>query len=392
VTTKTLHLGIVGWRGMVGSVLMERMLAEKDFTDVALSLFSTSQSGSFVPEHLALSLNGVADLLPAQLDAYDLEKLGLHDVIISCQGGDYTQAVHADLRKYGWQGFWIDAASTLRMHDSAIIVLDPLNRENISQGMHAGVKDFIGGNCTVSLMLMALAGLFKAGIVEWITSMTYQAASGAGAEAIRELLQQYADVGRVVHDSDRDVQTLQLEKNITTMLTDSETFTAQFGAPLATNLLPWIDKGVEEGRTREEWKGHVETNKILGTENNPILVDGTCVRVGALRCHSQALTIKLKEKKELSEVIDLIAAGNEWVEVIENNRTDSISKLTPLAVSGSLKIPVGRVRQLRQGADYFTAFTVGDQLLWGAAEPLRRVFRMIKEANSGQKLHGYQQP
>jgi aspartate-semialdehyde dehydrogenase len=352
-------LGIIGWRGMVGSVLLERMLLEQDFAGVEVSLFSTSQSGSDVPAELASAIAMQGSVGSVQLNAHDVSQLKDHDIIISCQGGDYTTAVHAPLRESGWSGYWIDAASTLRMAPNSIIVLDPLNGVLIDQGIKDGVKDFVGGNCTVSLMLMALAGLFREDLVEWITSMTYQAASGAGAEAMKELLE--------------------LEKATSQFLLEGGAPCSQFGAPLATNLLPWIDKAVDDGQTREEWKGFVETNKILGRESNPIIVDGACVRVGALRCHSQALTIKLKEKTSLERVNQLIASGNEWVELVENNRESSITRLTPLAVSGTLKIAIGRVRPLRLGMDYYTAFTVGDQLLWGAAEPLRRVFRILKE-------------
>ena len=366
---------IVGWRGMVGSVLMQRMAAERDLDHVDPVFFSTSQAGGAAPAI------GGRKAGPLQ-DASDLEALAMCDVVVTCQGGDYTNAVHPQLRAAGWKGYWIDAASALRMKDDAVIILDPVNRNVIDAALKAGVRDFIGGNCTVSLMMMALNGLFRADLVEWITSMTYQAASGAGAPNMRELVEQMG----VVHSSaaallrDPASAILDIDRVVTDKLRAADFPKAQFGAALAGSLIPWIDKDMGNGVSREEWKGGAETNKILGrTEDAAIPVEGICVRVGAMRCHSQAMTIKLKRDLPLAEIERLIAGGNEWVRLVPNTREASIAGLTPAAVSGTLDIPIGRVRKLAMGGQYLTAFTVGDQLLWGAAEPIRRMLRILAE-------------
>jgi len=363
--------GIVGWRGMVGSVLMERMRAERDFDAIEPVFFSTSQAGGAAPD--VGRGHGVLH------DANDLAALAACDVILTCQGGDYTNAVQPQLRAAGWKGYWIDAASALRMKDDAVIILDPVNRDVIDAGLRAGVRDFIGGNCTVSLMMMALGGLFSAGLVEWITSMTYQAASGAGAQNMRELVAQMG----AVHDSaatllrDPSSAILDIDRAVTDCLRSDALPQAQFGAALAGSLIPWIDKDLGNGQSREEWKGSAETNKILGRTADPIPVEGLCVRIGAMRCHSQALTIKLKRDLPLDEIERVIADGNEWVRLVPNTREDSIRELSPARVSGTLEVPIGRVRKLAMGGEYISAFTVGDQLLWGAAEPLRRMLRLL---------------
>ncbi len=364
-----MKVGLVGWRGMVGSVLLQRMQAENDFQGIEPVFFSTSQAGQPAPMN--------AGTLKKAEDIAELKKL---DVIITCQGGDYTKAVHPELRKQGWKGYWIDAASTLRMEKDAVIILDPVNRNVIDKALASGQKDFIGGNCTVSLMLMALGGLFRADLVEWLSSMTYQAASGAGAPNMRELLDQMG----VLHGSVSDLlknpasAILDIDTKVTAALRSDAMPKKEFGAPLAGNLLPWIDREVEDGQSREEWKGLVETNKILGT-TTPIPVDGICVRVGAMRCHSQALTIKLKKDLPIAEIEQLIANDNQWVKLVPNTKADSVSQLTPAAVSGTLTVPIGRVRKMKMGPQYVSAFTSGDQLLWGAAEPLRRMLRILAE-------------
>jgi aspartate-semialdehyde dehydrogenase len=364
-----MKVGLVGWRGMVGSVLMQRMQQEHDFAGIEPVFFSTSQAGAPAPM-------GSGTLKKAE-DIAELKKL---DVIITCQGGDYTKAVHPQLRQAGWQGYWIDAASTLRMEKDAVIILDPVNRGVIDKALAAGQKDFIGGNCTVSLMLMALGGLFRAGQVEWISSMTYQAASGAGAPNMRELINQMGVLHGSVHDRLQDVASaiLEIDREVTAMLRSDLMPKQEFGFPLAGNVLPWIDREVEDGQSREEWKGYAETNKILGT-NQPIPVDGICVRVGAMRSHSQALTIKLKQDVPIADVEALIKNDNQWVKLIPNTKADSLAFLTPAAVSGTLEVPVGRLRKMKMGPHYLSAFTCGDQLLWGAAEPLRRMLRILQE-------------
>ncbi len=365
-----MKVGLVGWRGMVGSVLMQRMLEEDDLAGVKPVFFSTSQAGQAAPDF------GQG---PGTLeDANDTTKLAEQDVIITCQGGDYTKAVHSKLRDSGWDGYWIDAASTLRMEDNTVIILDPINRDVIDAALENGCKDFIGGNCTVSLMLMAIGGLFNAGLVEWVSSMTYQAASGAGAPNMRELLTQMGTLNDCVA---KELQTpgsaiLEIDKKVTATLRSDEFPKAEFGFPLAGSVLPWIDREVEDGQSREEWKGIAETNKILDNQT-PIPIDGICVRIGSMRCHSQALTIKLNKDLPIEEIEALIAEGNQWAKLIPNNKADTLEQLTPAAVSGTLEIPVGRVRKMHMGPEYLSVFTCGDQLLWGAAEPLRRMLRIL---------------
>ncbi|MGB9082219.1 MAG: aspartate-semialdehyde dehydrogenase [Desulfuromonadaceae bacterium] len=365
-----MKVGIVGWRGMVGSVLMQRMQEENDFAlGFEPVFFTTSQAGQPAPMN--------AGTLKDASDIAELKKL---DVILTCQGGDYTKAVHPELRKQGWNGYWIDAASTLRMEPNAVIILDPVNRDVIDAALAKGEKDFIGGNCTVSLMLMALGGLFRAGVVEWISSMTYQAASGAGAPNMRELLAQKGVLHGVVAEELKNPGSaiLEIDRKVTAALRDGSMPTKEFGFPLAGNVLPWIDREVEDGQSREEWKGFAETNKILGTAT-PIPVDGICVRVGAMRCHSQALTIKLNKDLPLAEIENLIKNDNQWVKLIPNTKAETLAGLTPAATSGTLTVPIGRVRKMKMGPQYLSAFTCGDQLLWGAAEPLRRMLRILLE-------------
>ncbi|MCH2108608.1 MAG: aspartate-semialdehyde dehydrogenase [Polyangiaceae bacterium] len=357
-------VGIVGWRGMVGSVLLERMKAENDFASFDPVFFSTSQAGQDGPD----VGKGKAPLR----DANDIAALAEMDMIVSCQGGDYTTAVHSPLRSSGWSGLWIDAASTLRMAQDAVIILDPVNRKNIDQALAAGTKDFIGGNCTVSLMLMAIGSLFDKGWVEWVNASTYQAASGAGARNMRELVLQMRALGACKTADDPRAAILDLDREVQGVMQADQFPQDEFGAALAGSLIPWIDKLVEEGQTREEWKGMVETNKILGLHSS-IPVDGTCVRIGAMRSHSQALTIKLKRDIPLDEIEATLRAGNEWVDFVANNKADTLQRLSPAACSGTLTIPVGRVRKMKLGPEYLSVYTVGDQLLWGAAEPLRRM-------------------
>ncbi|MEW5864953.1 MAG: aspartate-semialdehyde dehydrogenase [Pseudomonadota bacterium] len=368
-----LRIGIVGWRGMVGSVLVERMREERDFEHLEPVFFSTSQAGGAGP--------GIGRDSGPVRDAKDLDALAALPVIVSCQGGDYTQEVYPRLRARGWRGYWIDAASALRMNEDAVIVLDPVNRPVIERALDRGVKNFIGGNCTVSLMLMAMAGLFQRDLVEWITCMTYQAASGAGAAAMRELVAQMDHLGAAARPAlaDPAASALDLDRRISEAMRGGALPKSEIGYPLAGNLLPWIDRDLGNGQSREEWKAQAEGNKILGRSERPIPIDGICVRIGAMRCHSQALTIKLRRDMPLDEVEGMIAEGNEWVKLIPNRREESLAELTPAAVSGKLAIPVGRIRKLPMGGEYLTAFTVGDQLLWGAAEPLRRMVRLLLE-------------
>ncbi|TQK07779.1 aspartate-semialdehyde dehydrogenase [Herbaspirillum sp. SJZ107] len=369
-------VGLVGWRGMVGSVLMKRMQDEGDFDHIEPVFFTTSNPGGDAPK--------MAKNETKLKSATDIAELSKCEIIISCQGGDYTTEVFPQLRAAGWNGYWIDAASTLRMKDDAIIVLDPVNLDVIKSAMSRGVKNFIGGNCTVSCMLMGLGGLFKNDLVDWMTSMTYQAASGGGAQHMRELLTQFGTInGSVKHLLDDPASAI-LEIDRTVLATQhglSAEETKQFGVPLGGNLIPWIDKDLGNGQSKEEWKAGAETNKILGRGegfgSTAIPVDGLCVRIGAMRCHSQALTIKLKKDVPLDEVNDIIATDNEWVKFVPNTREASIVDLTPAAVTGTLRIPVGRVRKMSMGPEYLSAFTVGDQLLWGAAEPLRRMLRIV---------------
>jgi len=364
-------VGIIGWRGMVGSVLLDRMRAEKDFDLITPTFFSTSQAGAAPPKI------GVA--APAVQDANDIAALAKLPMLISTQGGDYTQSIHPRLRAAGWQGYWIDAASSLRMEKNAVIVLDPVNLPVMQAAAAHGVRDFIGGNCTVSLMLMAVGGLLRAGVVEWITAMTYQSASGAGAQNMRELLEQMG----AVHGSAAPLLEnpaagiLEIDRAVSAALSSAEFPRANFEVPLAGSLIPWIDKDLGNGQSREEWKAAAEANKILGLEAHPVPIEGICVRVSAMRCHSQALTIKLTKDLPLPEIEALIAGGNPWVRIVPNQKQATIAALSPAAVSGSLEIPIGRLRKLSMGGEYLAAFTVGDQLLWGAAEPLRRTMRFL---------------
>jgi aspartate-semialdehyde dehydrogenase len=357
---------------MVGSVLMERMRAEGDFKGYDPVFFSTSQVGGAGPD--------VGLPVPSLRDAYDLEALSALDAVVSCQGSDHTNEVYDKLRASGWKGYWIDAASALRMREEAIIVLDPVNRDVIDRGLTSGARTFVGGNCTVSLMLMALSGLFRAGAVEWISTMTYQAASGAGARHMIELIRQMAFLSEVSGATLADPAStaLDLDRVVTAGLRGGQIPVESFGAPLAASVIPWIDRAMENGQTREEWKGNAETNKILGTKK-PIPVDGLCVRVGAMRCHSQGLTVKLTRDIPLDEVTSMIAGANEWVEVVPNTKEATLRGLTPAAVSGTLAVPIGRLRKMNLGPKYLAAFTCGDQLLWGAAEPIRRILRIVLE-------------
>jgi len=367
-----LKIGFIGWRGMVGSVLMERMLAEKDFKGYEPLFFTTSNVGGKGPD--------IGMEIPPLKDAFDLSVLSGMDVLVTCQGGDYTGKVYPELRKAGWKGYWIDSASALRMEKDSIIVLDPVNKAVIDAGLATGVKTYVGGNCTVSLMLMAVSGLIAAGHVAWISTMTYQAASGAGANHMRELIAQISALGDAARPllSDPASTALELDRLIIGELRGSSLPVQYFGAPLAASLIPWIDRAVENGQTREEWKGLVETNKILGTRK-VIPVDGICVRVGAMRCHSQGLTIKLDKNVPLDEVTDLIAKGNQWVKTVPNDKESTVKHLTPAAVSGTLTVPIGRIHKMVMGPEYVTAFTCGDQLLWGAAEPIRRILNIVIE-------------
>src|SRR5687767_157662 len=367
-------VGFVGWRGMVGSVLMERMRAERDFDQIESTFFTTSNVGGAGP--------AIGKPVGALKDANDIAALAKHDVIITCQGGDYSKAVHPKLRAAGWKGYWIDAASALRMDKDAVIILDPVNKPVIDRAVKAGARDFIGPNCTVSLMLMAIDGLLKEDLVEWVSAMTYQAASGAGAQNMRELLQQMGEVHFAAKGllDDPASAILDIDREVAGILRDDTFPTEHFGVPLAGSLLPWIDVDLGNGQSREEWKGHVEANKILGREGREMAVDGLCVRVGAMRCHSQGLTIKLKRDLPMAEIESILAHGNDWVRVIPNKRDETLKKLTPVAVTGTLDIPVGRVRKLRMGGEFVSAFTVGDQLLWGAAEPLRRMLGILLRA------------
>jgi aspartate-semialdehyde dehydrogenase len=357
---------------MVGSVLLERMRGENDFPGLEPTFFSTSNIGGDSPD--------VGVPTPVLQDAMDRSLLAAMDVVVSCQGGDYTRAVYSDLRASGWQGYWIDAASSLRMEEDAVITLDPVNRDLIDQAMARGQKTYVGGNCTVSLMLMAVGGLFKTGLVEWINSQTYQAASGAGARNMRELIQQMGSVHAVVADKLHRPESsiLDIDRQVIERMRSPNFPVDCFGAPLAGSLLPWIDTELDNGQSREEWKGQAETNKVLGSEARPVPVDGTCVRVGAMRCHSQALTIKLNRDVPVAELEAIIGEANDWVQVVPNHRRQTLEQLNPTAVSGKLDIAAGRIRKLTMGPDYLSVFTVGDQLLWGAAEPLRRMLAIVR--------------
>ncbi|MDG0969635.1 MAG: aspartate-semialdehyde dehydrogenase [Porticoccaceae bacterium] len=366
--------GLVGWRGMVGSVLMERMRVENDFNDIDPFFFTTSQTGDLGPD-----VNGSAAPLKS---AFDLDGLLEMDIILTCQGGDYTNQVYPQLRAKGWNGYWIDAASALRTKVDSVIVLDPVNRAIIDRAMDSGVKSFIGGNCTVSLMLMGLGGLFSKGLIEWASSMTYQAASGAGAKNMRELISQMGAIEQSVHGDlvDPSAAILDIDRQVAAILRDKSFPTDQWGHPLAGSLLPYIDVQLDNGQSKEEWKHQIETNKILDREKDPVMLDGLCVRIGSMRCHSQALTLKLNKDVPLDEIECIIGEANQWVKVIPNDREASLRGLTPAAVTGTMDIPVGRLRKMNMGPCYLSAFTVGDQLLWGAAEPLRRMLRIIVES------------
>ncbi|MEA3274128.1 MAG: aspartate-semialdehyde dehydrogenase [Pseudomonadota bacterium] len=366
------RVGFVGWRGMVGSVLMDRMRAGNDFAGIAEPVFfTTSQVGQSGPD-VGRGDQGLQD-------AYDLDALSSMDAIVTCQGGGYTKGVYADLRAKGWRGYWIDAASALRMAEESVIVLDPVNLDVIEEALARGKRDFIGGNCTVSLMLMAIGGLFRQDLVEWVSAMTYQAASGAGAKNMRELIEQmgalHGGVGSLLADPASAI--LDIDRLVTDTMRGGDFPIEQFGVPLAGSLIPWIDVQLENGQSKEEWKGVAETNKILGRSDRPVPIDGTCVRIGAMRCHSQGLTIKLKRDVPVDEIEDIIASANDWVKVVPNVREATVQALSPAVVTGTLQIPVGRLRKMTLGEEYLSAFTVGDQLLWGAAEPLRRMLRLL---------------
>ncbi len=367
-------VGFVGWRGMVGSVLMQRMRDEGDFAFINPVFFSTSNAGGKAPAWA----EGAGPLQ----DANDIDSLKKLPIIVTAQGGDYTTQVHGKLRSAGWDGVWIDAASTLRMKDNAVIVLDPVNRSVIDTAIAKGVKDFVGGNCTVSCMLMGLAGLFKHDLIDWMTSMTYQAASGGGAQHMRELLTQFGLLNEAVRPllDDPASAILEIDRQVLAKQQDANLPRDMFGVPLGGSLIPWIDKDLGNGQSREEWKAEAETNKILGRGEGfgsaPIPIDGLCVRIGAMRCHSQALTIKLKKDVSIDEITDMLKEGTEWAKVVPNTRDETMQDLTPVATTGTLDIPVGRLRKMSMGPEYLSAFTVGDQLLWGAAEPLRRMLRI----------------
>ncbi len=366
------RVGFVGWRGMVGSVLMQRMLEERDFDLIDEPVFfTTSQAGQAGPD--------IGKPIPPLQDATDLDQLKSMDAIVTCQGGDYTRQVFADLRGDGWDGYWIDAASTLRMDPDSIIILDPVNRNVIDRALDSGCRNFIGGNCTVSLMMMAMGGLFEHDLIEWISVMTYQAASGGGARHMRELIAGMGSLYRSVEDllDDPASAILDIDRRVTGQLRAADYPSEQFGVPLAGSLIPWIDAQLDNGQSREEWKGGVEANKILGRTDDVIPIDGLCVRVGAMRCHSQALTVKLRRNLPLDEIYQMLSASNDWVKVLPNDREATMQGLSPAAVTGKLDVAVGRIRKLSIGKKYLAAFTVGDQLLWGAAEPLRRMLNIL---------------
>ena len=368
-----MRVGFIGWRGMVGSVLMSRMNEEKDFNLIDPVFFTTSNVGGKGPN--------VGKDVPALKDAKNIDEFKAVDTIVSCQGGAYTNEIYPKLRASGWKGYWIDAASALRMEKDSIIILDPVNINVIKDGMARGIKNYIGGNCTVSLMLIALGGLYERGLVEWMSAMTYQAASGAGANNMRELLKQMGSVHGVAKDLLDTLSSaiLEIDRKVSEHIRSDAYPKEFFGVPLAGSVIPWIDKQLENGQSKEEWKGQAETNKILGRESNPIPIDGTCVRVGAMRCHSQALTIKMTKDVPMDEINGMIAGHNSWVKVVPNQRDITIRELTPAAVTGTLTVPIGRLRKMNMGPAFLNAFTCGDQLLWGAAEPLRRMLRIVLE-------------
>src|SRR5690554_6371657 len=365
-------VGLISWRGIVVSVLMQRMQEEQEFDLSQPVCFTTSQKGLPAPDFAGKDC-GVLD------DAFDIEALKEQDIIITCQGGDYTNEVHPKLIAADWKGYWIDAASALRMKEDSVVVLDPVNLDVIKESLSKGVKTYVGGNCTVSLMLMAIGGLFEKDLVEWVSPQTYQAASGAGAKNMRELIEQMGAIRDNVKDllDDPASAILEIDRKTAEFIGGDSIPTANFGVPLAGSVIPYIDSQLESGQSREEWKAQAEANKILGRPNNPVPIDGICVRVGAMRCHSQALTIKLKKDLPLAEIEQIIASHNEWVQVVPDEREASMRDLTPTKVTGTLNIPVGRIRKLTMGPEYISAFTVGDQLLWGAAEPLRRMLRIL---------------
>jgi len=367
-----LRIAFVGWRGMVGSVLMGRMGEEDDFRGFDPVFFTTSNIGGKGPD--------VGLDTPPLKDAYDIDLLSSTDIVVTCQGGDYTRKVYPEIRNLGWEGYWVDAASALRLDDKSIIVLDPVNRDVIDAGLSSGIKTYVGGNCTVSLMLMALSGLFASGHIEWISSMTYQAASGGGAKNMKELIAQMDVLGSASRAllGNPGSTAIAIDEVVTQNLRSRAFPTDNFGAPLAGSLIPWIDAPMDSGQTKEEWKGYVETNKILQT-TNPIPVDGVCVRVGAMRCHSQGLTIKLDADIPIEEISDILEQGNQWIKMVPNDQNSTLQHLTPAAVNGTLTVPVGRLRKMIMGPEYVAAFTVGDQLLWGAAEPIRRILNIIIE-------------
>ena len=375
-----MRVGIVGWRGMVGSVLLQRMMEEGDFALIEPEFFSTSNVGGDGP--------GIGQRVGPLRNAQDVAQLAANDVIITCQGGEYTSDIYPKLRAAGWNGYWIDAAKTLRMHDDAVIVLDPVNRPVIDAALRQGIRNYIGSNCTVGLMMMALAGLLRRDAVEWVTCMTYQAASGAGAQTMRELLRQMGEVHRAAEGllDDPDSGILDIDREVAAKLRDPRLPMQHTVVPLAGSLIPWVDRDLGNGMSLEEWKGGAEANKILGrTDAAAIPIESICVRIGAMRCHSQALTIKLRRPMELTEVEAILAAGNPWVRVVPNTREESIRHLTPAAVTGRMEVPIGRLRKLALGPEFLGAFTVGDQLLWGAAEPLRRMLRILLEAKGSQR-------
>ena len=365
-----LKVGFIGWRGMVGSVLMERMKAENAFKGFESLFFTTSQVGQKGPD---LGFD-----IPLLKDAYDTDLLMGMDIIVTCQGSGHTEKVYPELRKNNWKGYWIDASSKLRMVDDSVIVLDPINKNVITDALSNGILNFIGGNCTVSLMLMAIGGLFQNNCVEWVSSMTYQAASGAGAKNLKELIAQMTNIGLTAKEylNNPATSALELDKKVLNTMHNSSFPIENFGAPLAASLIPWIDSAMENGQTKEEWKGMAETNKILNTKN-PIPIDGQCVRIGAMRCHSQAFTIKLTQDISLSEINNMIKGSNDWVKLVPNVKEDTLKDLTPSAVSGTLTVPVGRIRKMQMGPKFLTAFSVGDQLLWGAAEPVWRALKIV---------------
>ncbi|MCP5160424.1 MAG: aspartate-semialdehyde dehydrogenase [Hahellaceae bacterium] len=367
-------VGLVGWRGMVGSVLMQRMREERDFDVIEPVFFSTSQTGQVAPD--------VGKSVSLLKDANNIADLAEMDIIITCQGGDYTKAVFPALREAGWNGYWIDAASSLRMNESSVIILDPVNLKVIENAIADGRKDFVGGNCTVSLMLMALGGLFEKDLVEWASPMTYQAASGAGAQNMRELIAQMGTIHGSVAESLANPASaiLEIDRTVSETMRSGNFPVDHFGVPLAGSLIPWIDTQLPNGQSREEWKAEAEANKILGRSDNRIPIDGLCVRIGAMRCHSQAITLKLKQDLPMNEIESIVATANDWVKVIPNDKEATVKELTPAKVTGTLTVPVGRMRKLSMGPQYLSAFTVGDQLLWGAAEPLRRMLRILLAA------------